>query len=576
MLPRLPGRGTDHHRQRPGRLLHPPHRAARHAPAGGGRARATGPVRSAGNPGKLRADGNGEHPRSRADPGKHRLRRVHLAERAPHRWAAGRAVGRDQLRHPPRAGALGQQPHPAVGDPEGGLRHRLHCPPFRPRPLRRHLQARTQLGDQAARHRRSRHDASHDVRTAVVHRHRHERRYPAADELGEPDPDHTGGGVLGVAFLHRRLARFQAPYAGHGRPGGAGRRHGLRRQRLQHVLRARRGVLRLGHHVHLPAADRAFPRDERTPPRRRRSGGTGEAHSRRHHAAAELAGARRGTGTGGAAGGRRPCTGAPRRNPARRRRGGRGRQRGERSHAHRRIAAGIERRACPCGRRQPQPGKPAGGARRQARCRYAAGVDRASARSRAERKAAHRPAGRPRRRLVRRPAAADHACGRPRLVCDRPVESVVDRGVGPGRDLPLRARPRHPCRPHHRHRPAHAPGPPDHARPCPGNAGARHRPGVRQDRHAHPRPPLRTPGGPAGRPQRSRSRRDRRGTRSRLGTPHRQSAARVGPIHRDRQPDPQHARPRRRRPYRWPHLSTGLAAFRCRQRNATRAAGIGR
>ena len=124
----------------------------------------------------------------------------------------------------------------------------------------------------------------------------------------------------------------------------------------------------------------------------------------------------------------------------------------------------------------------------------------------------------------------------------RSVESAVDRGVGARRHLPLRARPRHPRRAHHRHRPADPSGPAHHARPCAGNAGACHRPGVRQDRHPHPRPPERAPRGAAGRPQRKRSRHARRRARGRFGTSHRESLREVGRARRDRQPDPQHAR----------------------------------
>ncbi|MCK7576736.1 MAG: hypothetical protein MZV65_13145 [Chromatiales bacterium] len=133
-------------------------------------------------------------------------------------------------------------------------------------------------------------------------------------------------------------------------------------QRLRHLHRPRRGVLRLGRHVRLLPAHRTLPRNERRAARAARGARNWSSSSlpppprlpnwpARDEERVPVARARR------------PATtcwcGPARRLPA----DGvvvEGDERGERGHAHRRIAAGVERRVRREGdRRQPQPGEPA-------------------------------------------------------------------------------------------------------------------------------------------------------------------------------------------------------------------------
>jgi len=155
-----------------------------------------------------------------------------------------------------------------------------------------------------------------------------------------------------------------------------------------------------------------------------------------------------------------------------------------------------------------------------------------------------------------------------------PSRTVVDRGVDPGGHLPLRTRPRHAGRAHHRHRPADAAGPLDHARPRTGNAGPGHRSGFRQDRHADAGAPVREPCRAAGRAQRSRSDRACRCARSRLGTPHCAGDPRCRRFRPDRPRHPQHAGTRRRGHHQRQQLSPRHASFRHRQRNAAGCASL--
>jgi hypothetical protein len=96
---------------------------------------------------------------------------------------------------------------------------------------------------------------------------------------------------------------------------------------------------------------------------------------------------------------------------------------------------------------------------------------------------------RPRRRLVRGTRVA--AGRRRRAVLDslRPGPLAADYDRSAGRDLPVRPVARDPYCDHRRHRPSHAPRTGHDARARTRNAGARQHLRVRQNRHAHLRPP---------------------------------------------------------------------------------------
>ncbi|MQA74417.1 MAG: methyltransferase domain-containing protein, partial [Solirubrobacterales bacterium] len=95
----------------------------------------------------------------------------------------------------------------------------LYRPPVRPRPFRRHPQARAQRRDQAAGDRRAGHDAGDDVRAADLHR---AARAAQAARRARP-----GRGVLAVSAL--RSGDFSSPGDDNSPEDAEGRRAGPRR-----------------------------------------------------------------------------------------------------------------------------------------------------------------------------------------------------------------------------------------------------------------------------------------------------------------------------------------------------------
>nr|GEU28320.1 hypothetical protein [Tanacetum cinerariifolium] len=487
VLSRLRGRGANHRRPGAKCLLPRALQLCRQR-----RRRAPGPARAATVRQRRPAlCARCRQPRIDVCRGRHPLRRLRMADRAP----AGAPAGRDRRpaqrghRTPVRALAIGRVP--ARRHPGRAARDRLHGLPVRRRPPRGAAKTGGAHAGPAIVRGRAVDDAGHDVRGAGVPgaRRRHARRqHGVADAVGQPAAHHPGRRLCRAAVLARRLGQPQGAHAGHGRAGGAGHCRRLWRQRGGHRARHGRRVVRLGHHVHLPAAVQPLVRAARAAPRGRGFGapatclaGVGHAAGRVSRPPRRHAGARR-------------CAGARQRHHDQAGRGGGGRLRGHlRQHGARPVAAERRERA-----RVQGPGRPAAGRRPQRRRRGAGARDtprpgqhpvqpgQADRPCRA-RQAAPRPVGRPRGGLVRggtAVAGAVHA-GLLGLARRRPGARLADCHCRAGGVVPVRAVAGHAHRAGRRHRPPAAPGRAGNGRANAGNAAPRHPRGVRQDRHPH-------------------------------------------------------------------------------------------
>ena len=107
------------------------------------------------------------------------------------------------------------------------------------------------------------HDAGDDVRRAGLRRRarRDHARHRGAAALGLVGADAAGGAVFLLAVLRGGAARPAPPRHRHGRAGGAGHRHRVRRQHGRHLRSrrpaGRRGLVRLGDDVRVLPAVRA-------------------------------------------------------------------------------------------------------------------------------------------------------------------------------------------------------------------------------------------------------------------------------------------------------------------------------
>ena len=209
-----------------------------------------------------------------------------------------------------------------------------------------------------------------------------EEPYRALPALGERARDGAGPGHRRAALLRQRLARPAEPARRHGCPGGARDRAHLRGQSGGHVGTNRRGLLRVGLHVRLPALARPVRRDARPPPRRR------PRSSRRSGVRRRVATRSGRTASTSSISVWELAPGDRRAGEARRDRAGRraswstGRGLGERVDAHRRALAASQGSRRQRRRRDPERREPAHGAGRACRRRHGARRHRAPGRPR--------------------------------------------------------------------------------------------------------------------------------------------------------------------------------------------------
>ncbi len=276
--------------------------------------------------------------------GRHALRRLRADHRGGAAPRAGRAAGRGQRRHLPRARRLGPRPGLALrldgGRAPGGLpaaaspgRLCPRAPPARapPRPVA--LAGGGLL-----------HDAGHDVRLAGLpgHARRPDAGDGAAAALGVLGHQPAGGALCLRAFLRQRLARHPAAPRQHGPAGGGRHADHLLRQHGGHLRPRRavraRGLLRLADHVRVLPAHRPLAGAAPARAHGRRAGGGDEPPARQHRAPGpgrQLCA----RGRAAPAAGRRGARAAGRGLPGRRLHPGR-QHAGRRGLAHRRIPAG--------------------------------------------------------------------------------------------------------------------------------------------------------------------------------------------------------------------------------------------
>ncbi len=292
--------------------------------------------------------------------------------------------------------------------------------------------------------RRFRHDAGDDVRRAGLSgRRRHDAGHRATDALGQPDPDRTGDRLLLRTFLPQCLARPEAASRRHGRAGGTGCRCGLRRQRLGHAERGRRGVFRFGHHVCLLPALGPLSGNDGAAEGGAQRGDPGPRHSGLRHASRRMAVCQFGCGRRTGSRGRVACRG---RGPDQARRDGAGRwlrtrrrERRGRVPADRREPPGAQTGRRCADRRQREYRQPPGDARRTCRRGDAGGSHPAPDGACRGRKAAPGGDGGPRRRTFHRSPSVAGSSDGIGLVVDRCRARPVDFCRCAGGELSLRA-----------------------------------------------------------------------------------------------------------------------------------------